>query len=218
MPLVCDMTDSELMALTENDVKKAIDYECTVEGIPLLPADPGPEPTVEAIKPDLAVYSIAGFYFLSPDRAANVLAALTSGSLYVDEGYGSEKRIKEIDSGHYSYPKISTEQVLSRQKYLTVQEQIERHKRDKKTWEVAKKGFDSAYKLRTAIVDEINGIVGAAWKRKVEQDRFRADFGRYLTLADGNQKIAMNFLLKANKDAGEKYPDVVQELCPDYGK
>jgi hypothetical protein len=211
------MNDLELMALTEDDVKKAIDYECAIEGIPLMPADPGPEPVAEAIKPDLTVYGIVGVYFLEPSRAADVLEALTSGSIYDDEGYGDEKRIKEIDSGHYGYPKISTEQMLSREKYLKVQEQIERHKREKKTWEVAKKAFDSAYKLRTAIVDEVNALVGSACERKVEQDRFRYDFGRYLPLANGNTTIAMNFLLKANREAGEKYPEVVQELCPGYG-
>ena len=76
-----EMTDAELLALTETELEELIDLECAYEGIPLLPPKPE-EPIKPAnLRPDTSVFHFDDIYITDPEearRAEELLRSFTS--------------------------------------------------------------------------------------------------------------------------------------------
>ena len=60
-----EYTEQELIDLDKALIQKLIDYECALDGVPLMPPHPGPEPSKTEITPDMTVYAVAGLFFSS---------------------------------------------------------------------------------------------------------------------------------------------------------
>ena len=50
-----EMTDAELLELTNEQIATLIDYECALDGVPMLPPDPGPAPPDDVPPPDIGL-------------------------------------------------------------------------------------------------------------------------------------------------------------------
>jgi hypothetical protein len=217
MKRIHEMTEEELIVLDESDTNKLIDYECALEGVPMLPPHPGPEPKMEKITADHTVYEICSLYFASITDASNVLDAINNANgLYKSEGWSDDQHLERLCPGDYSYPKISTNNMISSEAWAAKRSAIEAHKTLKSVYDRSKKVYDTAYKERESIVQNVYDKIRTAKDNAYERDRYREEFKRYLELADKDTTIAMRFLIKAKPDLKTDFPELIKELCPDY--
>lgn len=210
-----EMTEAELLALDDEQTKNLIDYECAIEGVPMLPPHPGTAPPIEKCKPDINVYTVAGVYFGTAEDAARVLDAIFAASvIYKTDGYSDDKRFIAMQPGDYYFPKIEPEKAVSAESYAAWKEECKAVKEQMDEYKRAKSAYDSVYKERESIVKSVFDAIRDARQRSYDRDRLREEFTRYLELAEGNKTIALNFLKKV-KDLSE-FPELEAEFCPTF--
>jgi hypothetical protein len=214
MTRVYDMTEEEILALTDDQINKLIDYECALEGAPMLPPDPGPKPTKDAPPPDAQAYEVAGFYVLDADHAGRILAALNSGTLYTTE-YGRNSSIKylsPIGNGSYHAPKVEAKMFHSAELWDSVKGDQSAFAETEKEWERREEIYNKAVKERSKLTEAVWEHVGNLRSHAWQRERIRDEFKRYLDLAENNNKIALAFLKKV-KDLSD-FPELENEFCP----
>lgn len=213
-----DLTSNELVALTETEIGYYCDLACAENGVPFLPPEPV-EPVAPEAKPDITMVEFFGYY-LAPEHGARVLEAMSSGAMYDDAGRAPYQTLELIGTDNWRWPKLNAKQFYSQAAYDAIQKEVESYTALKSEYDRQKKDFDCIAKERRATIGYIFDAIRDAREDIATHDRVRHDFARYLGLADGNATIAMRFLLKSNSflDETDKYDDLVQELCPGYGK
>jgi len=218
MKRIYDMDESEVLALTDEMINRLIDYECANEGVPLLPPHPGAKPKAIDIKPDTTIYKVGEWNFINVEDANRVFEVLATSTLCDVDGYSKDARIGSIiTTNHYSYPQVKTIKVMSSSLYIKEQSQIATVAVAEEEWGKANKIYNQAYAAREGIVGNAWEVVRMAREHEAACNKFRADFARYLELADGDRVIAMNFLTKANEMWDLTFfSDLIQELCPGY--
>jgi hypothetical protein len=220
MKRVSEMNDAELLLLTDEEISKLVDYECALEGVPMLPPAPGPAPVKDAPDADVSVFGIAGIYTMDADHASRILAALNLGQLFSTSYIGSDynnQYLVPITKDTYDRPKIETNNIHSPEQWDKIKDAAAQYNLKKAEWDRVAKVYNDALKDRDSITKEVYQFVEEARDRNYEQVRARDEFTRYLELADGNKKVAMNFLLKVKTSLEREFPELVQELCPGYG-
>lgn len=217
MKRIFDMNDEELLALDEDSVVKLIDYECALEGIPMLPPNPGPPPVAEK---DVVVYKVGGFKTTSSEHASCIMKAVVEGPLVktvYDHNY-KDPYIVQIVQDDHDYPKVETELRYSAELWDVIKTGLEKFESCKVEYSRLDKAFKEALAARSDIDDRAWGQISEARTRRNDREEIRSQFARYLELAENNTTVAMNFLLKARPAICGEYPEMIEELCPFYGK
>jgi len=214
MTRVYDMTEEEILALTDEQINKLIDYECALEGAPMLPPDPGPKPTKDIPKPDAQAYAVAGFYVTDAEHAGRILAALNSGTLYATE-YGRSSSIRylsPITNDSYQTPKMELKAFHSAELWDSIKDDQSAFGELEKEWERRKKEYNKAVEERSKLTESVWEHVGDLRSHAWQREQIRDEFKRYLDLAENNNKIALAFLKKV-KDLSD-FPELEEEFCP----
>jgi hypothetical protein len=217
MKRIHEMNDAEILALTDDQITKLIDYECALEGVPLLPPTPGDEPKNTLPEPDTTCYFVGGVLTTDKKLADKIYEVLTSGSL-VTTDYSRDynnKYLKPLNPEDYSYPAITIQKHRSKKQWAACEDQYRVYKEAKNQYDEIKQLYDEASKSRQNVIDQVYDKINFVRSVKNQQDYIRTEFARYLELAENNATIAMNFLLKA-KPAAKDHPDLIEELCPGY--
>lgn len=214
MKRINELTESELLELTDEQISNMVDYECAVEGVPMLPPHPGPAPFVEKCKPDIDIYTVGGVYCATAEDAARILDAIANATtIFKTDGYSDDKRYIAIPPGDYYYPKVEIEKGISATAYAAWKDQNAGLKELIGAYKEQRSTYDDAYKSREEIVQRVNNFISDARRNSYTRDCLRADFARYMELAEGNRRIALNFLEKV-KDLSD-FPELKEEFCPD---
>jgi len=209
-----EFNDSELLELTDKGVLNLIDYECALEGVPMLPPSPGPKPKANLPEPDTQCFAVAGVMTCDADHARRILEAICGGWL-VESTYDSDyhnRYLKRLCESDYNYPKITTETHRSQEQWDSIKEEATKFNMLKKEWEAKNDEYEKALKARSTITDRVYGQIESARHHFQTCERLREEFKRYLELAEGNRQIALNFLDKA-RDLSE-FPELYDEFCP----
>ena len=191
------MTPEELVALTQEEIALQIDLECANQGSPLLPADPGPEPTSAIPLPDQQVYEIAGYTTSSIEHASAILTALNSGPLYNDayaRGNYDIRYMELITPGSYRSPEIKTKQLYSPTLWAEIKDTFSLQAQKQQEWSLLDKAYRQAVSDRQDITDEVYDAIRKAQQYLSAVASIEAQFEKYLTLAEGNCRVAYNFL------------------------
>lgn len=215
MKRIYDLTEAELLSLTDEDVMKYIDYECALDGVPMLPPAPGPMPTKTMLEPDANVFEVAGFLTMDSAHASRILDAFNSGILYKESCPGSDyntKYLEPLTADKYGKPKIETKTVHSAEQWDKIKDSHQAFAGNKADWEKINKVYQEALKGRATISDDVWQQIRDARGHSYEREQIRAEYSRYLELAEGNRQIALNFLTKV-KDLTE-FPDLQAEFAP----
>ena len=210
-----EMSKKKILELTNEDIATLIDLECAYEGIPLLPDCPS-KPEVINHEKDLAAYEIAGYYFLTSEEASRVLEVLQSADTYIKEGWNDDAQLKKIKDGDYYCPKIETRKFYSQQKLGDIKNELEEDKQLIVAYENKKKNYDAIFEKRKKVADRVCSIINEIKEDQEKQQLYSDEFNRYLKLANNNQEVAMNFLLKAYREIELDFPEIVTKLCPGY--
>lgn len=220
MKRIYELAEEEVLALTDEQVSRYIDYECALEGVPMLPPDPGPRPVNNLPEPDVAFYEVNGLLTADEAHAQLILNAIASGTVLKEEwDYSSNVKYgKEIQGGDYSYPSIGIKRLYSADRHADNQERAIAHKHADAAWKKLDDELKKVLKSRERIHDDVWNHVTDAREKQRERGILRDKFARYFDLADGNATVAMNFLLKAETGMKFDHPQLIQELCPGYGE
>jgi hypothetical protein len=219
MKRVYDMEESELLALTDEQVLIMIDYECALEGIPMLPPAPGAKPVREMAKPDAQVFEIGGFFTRDHEHAIRILAAYNSGQLYREKypnGDYNTRYLEIIANDRHDTPKIETKTVYSPETWDKIKNSHAEHAGILATWNKVNDEYQKALKNRQKITESVYAVIGDARDKSYDRNRFREEFKRYLILAEGNKQIALNFLEKV-KDLSA-FPELKEEFLKEEVK
>ena len=192
-----EMTNEELYDLTEEQISILIDYECALEGIPLLPEKPI-APESRDFKPDTDIYEVKGMLFTNKEEAISVLGLLLNSNM-VNYSYSNGfKRIIPLDD--YYKPELKMEKYFSTEMYALIQEEKDSYDRILKQYQERQKDYDEAYKLRINIVKDITEAISCAQEEQYKKQKYTGEYKRYLKLSDNNKDIALNFLRNAHTD------------------
>ena len=217
MKNIHDMIKEEVLALTNEEIEKMIDYRCAEEGIPLLPPKPvKPEGINISGKIDTTVWELGGLYF-THDNEAKAVRELLEACTLVDVGYISGPRYEMKISGTYDIPQINTKRVFSEKQWEKVKEEVAEADKLDRAYHDGMAVYEKAYNGRKGIRDEIIDVVDAHQKEQNLIDRMTLEFSRYLEIAEGDAHVARRFFEKAYPDVLGRYPiiagDNVSE-CP----
>ncbi len=192
-----EMTNEELNNLTDEQISILIDYECALEGIPLLPENPT-TPATKDFQADIEVYEVKGNIFTNKEEALAVLGLLLSSNLVSSSYNNGSKRIVPLES--YYKPELKIEKYFSEEMYVSIQEEKANYDRITKQYQDRKKEYDEAYKLRISIVKDITENIGYAQEQEHKKQKYTNEYKRYLKLSDNNKYIALNFLRNAHDE------------------
>lgn len=206
------LTEQELVALTDDEIQRYIDYACAEHGVPLLPAMLPEPPKVEPPAQDAVVYAVGRAYstdvvcMKSDDaqRLADLLNSIPTCSLGYVSGPSYEKKI-EPQRGPYL---VMPTPCYSAELAATIAPTLASAERAKNVYDAAKKDYDRAVNERGAFASEIREKVEEAWATHRRREDRRRDYARYLELADGNADIAARFLQNAHRDAIDLLPEL----------
>lgn len=210
-----EMDETELLALDEETTMKLIDYECALEGVPMLPPAPGPEPAKVTATPDATLYTVAGQKTLDHEQAKRILDACNSGQLYETSYPRNDYQtlfLTPLSEKSYGAPKIETSQVHSAEQWDRIKNEYTSFSERMDEWNAINKNYQAALKERSSITDDVYSKISDARRHSFERDRVREEFARYMELAEGNRQIALNFLQKV-KDLSE-FPELLEEFNP----
>lgn len=198
-----DFTDKELVALTDENIVTLIDYECALEGVPLLPPHPGPKPQKTTAPPSTTAYEISGRFVLDTDHATRIMEALASGPLFTSTYPNSDYYTKYLVVA--DTPSVTTCKIYSPEEWLAIEAEYKTYADRLKVWESFNTEYTEALKGRTRISDNVYEAIADARSRINKLQRLREELARYLVLAEGDRIIALKFL--GNAHDVSRYPE-----------
>jgi hypothetical protein len=193
-----EMDESEVLALTDDQIKWLVRYAMAEDGVKDLPEPIKPEPFVPEF--DEEVYEVGGMYFTDHDTAELVRQCLTDNAelmCHLDYNWNKSSAYKYIrETNDFSF-QTRVVKVFSKEKYETLSHKMAEHQRSKENYESQfkeyKKEIDKAHEIKSIIMDEIEGHR----TRKYQRDRLCNTYRDYLELASGDKETAHRFFEKA---------------------
>lgn len=209
MKRIDEMTREEILALTDGQVNVMIDYECALEGKPLLPPQPVEPPKVTDYSPDTTAYQVAGIVTTDADHAARILEAILSGTQY-DTAYISGPSYEKRLTPKTSKPNIESFPVYSIEYWDSIKNKVHEAESAQEQYKAQRKEYTDAVNARADITSRIWEFISNARDEQYRRERLRNEFGRYLELAEGNRQVAMNFLKKAHEVPGDMETELLR--------
>ena len=192
-----ELTDDQLLELTEEQIQDLIDLECAIEGVPLLPTAPvEPTPPIEPL--DVVVYGAAGMYF-EKEQDARDITAFINERLPVGVGYdySTYGGTYYVDGSREAVAKVEPKRVLSRRAYEAVRAELIRYKGLKTAYDTAKKQYDGIASRREDAEGRVRAKVAVATEERQAAQQAQQVFLRYVKLADGDESLARRFMREA---------------------
>jgi hypothetical protein len=196
------------------------------EGMPLQPKHPGPEPRKPQVVGDQVAFLVnAEMLFFNESDAQEVLELIRSKAR-ADQYY-----LGGHWSGPYGVKSEDPNQGCMEAKRFWTPEQWAEHKLDQETyqtakskWEAEDKEYREAEKAREKAVQRVESMLEDAYEKQRRAQSIRDTWAQYLELANGNQGIALGFLLKLGRWDQKVVLDVLgmdltvaAEMTPDHG-
>lgn len=211
-----ELTDDELIELSDAQIQRYIDLRCAEGGVPLLPPAPQPPDFLEP-QPDLPIFGFAGLYFTDKGVALAVLKAVNEAPSRMNLEYMKKDRWSFDYNKPIAVPALEPEElkdtmVFSQRagaEYAAVNVAAEA---EKSNYDQLKREFDEIAAKRTSIEIPIRDRIAEAAKRSRRRERLRGEYARYLELAEGNPQVAANFLAAAHADAKDLVPQFFDPL------
>ena len=204
-----ELGEAQLLALSQAEIDRWIDRLAMQAGVPLLAPLP-PMPDAADVSEDVNGYALpSGLYFVNEADARRIADLATACPRVTAEyipGPGYRMRWAPADGP----VEVSTKRHFSPEKAQANAERIARYEREKAAYQSAKNAADDAQRKRRAIVERVTSAIEQARARQNERARLNELFERYLDLADGNRRVACNFMVAAYPGAPAVIPERFQ--------
>ena len=219
MKKINEMTEQEILALSEQDIQNMIKFRMMEEGIKII--DKPKKPELFEIEPaDQKVYVIPilnGYAFTDFAEAQKVADALREAKSFRKVDYdwnklGSDFKYLE-KKDRYTYDDtgdfgISEIRVYSNKLYASIVDFAAQNKAMNKQVEKDMKAYDDAYAAASDITLEVRSRVTEVREKYERLERLMRSFvNDYYPLSNNNEEMAMKFMSKAYMltDKEEKY-------------
>lgn len=216
MKKINEMTEQEILALSEQDIQNMIKFRMMEEGIKII--DKPKRPELFEIEPaDQKVYVIPilnGYAFTDFAEAQKVADALREAKSFRKVDYdwnklGSDfKYLEKKDRYTYDYAGdfgINEIHVYSSKLYASIVDFAAQNKAMNEQVEKDMKSYDDAYAAASDITLEIRGRVTEIREKYERLERLTCSFANdYYPLSDNNEEMAMKFMSKAFTLTGEE--------------
>lgn len=219
MKKINEMTEQEILALSEQDIQNMIKFRMMEEGIKVI--DKPKKPELFEIEPaDQKVYVIPvldGYAFTDFAEAQKVADALREAKSFRKVDYDWNKlgsnfkylekkdRYTYNNEGDFSISEIS---VYSSKLYANIVDFAAQNKAMEKQVEKDMAEYDNAYAAASDITLEIRSRISEVREKHERLERLMRSFANdYYPLSDNNEGMAMKFMSKAYTltDKEEKY-------------
>lgn len=226
MKQITELSEAEILQLTNDQIQKMILFKMAEVGIKILTKPVEPEYQELPIKTEL-LYDVNGFSFLFADKSnadtAGQFLQRSSGNMksssYVGDGY-THKKVKHLDEYDLkNIGKVTDVLLYSTDDAIKADEISKANNQLKKQYQALLSEFktneNEADYIRVEIWDRVKQV--QAKHNNMAEMKYQYD--RYLDLSEGNKKIALNFLKKAYSIdeetecyvQGKKYEPVLEE-------
>ena len=205
MKKIQDMDHQEIIALSEETLKRMVDYRCAEDGIPILECPTAPdEPAMET---DQVAYQVEGLTVTDRELAGKLSLLLVDnkdGFFKVNYDYklGSKYQYLELVRNDYrgeAFGSINKITVYSRDTINAQATALADYKIKKDQYNKDSENYKKWSSERTGIVNEIYGVYNEHVGAERNLEHARREFERYLELAGGDLAIAFRFYDKAYK-------------------
>jgi hypothetical protein len=202
-----DYEDHEILQMSEDDIEKLIEIECAVSGAPLKMEVPV-APEASTVEPDVTTYtvSIGTLRFAQKETALaavdflNGLPRLSQLSI-IPHSYGQPYRVEPDTSPEV----VGTERNWSAEHYARHAQAVGAHRRAKEEYDGAQRAYLDAQKKRESAVRAVRSYVEGIRAKEADRRHCRQTFASYLDLAEGNQDIALGFMLRTAERYDEAF-------------
>lgn len=209
MKKITEMTEQEILALTEEDVQKMIKLRMMEEGIKIMDKPKAPE-LFEVEPADIQVFTLPileGFAFLDMEEVKKVAEVLQNAKSLRKIDYdwnklGSDYKFL-IKKERYTYKgdsdfDIQSAWLYSNELYAKISDFAVQNKAMKEQAEKDKKEYDSQMKEVSGIVTEIRERVMEVQNKYSRLKSLTGKFAYdYYPLSDKNEDMAIKFMAKA---------------------
>lgn len=227
MKYITEMTEKEILELTDSELSRMFKLKLAMEGIPLVVAPE--EPEYEVIpEPDITVFSIErlSMCFLERVDADAVCEVLNEyHGRMKKEDYDSDysrKFLVDFDWSRYSTEKegfmVTTKKVYSRELSLRIADAVKSNNALEKDYKEKKTAYNKAMDEAQWVKDEIYDKWSATKSKYNEFDNMLLKFEQYLELADGSHPTAWKFFRKAHSVSDECQEYIKNKVVSKKGK
>lgn len=202
-----DLTDLEIVALSDSAMERYIDLASAEAGIPL-PGDPPipPSKSSEDLSADMDGFVVTAT-FANKHDAEQVAAAATayqrlttaymSGPSYKQKFEPEEDPVRVTVIRHYSEAKAAAQGT-----------RIAQFERIEADYKAARTTFETVTRKRAELAARMLERRSKAQAEERRRESYRSTFANYLQLAENDRRIACRFMAKAYPDA----PDLIPEM------
>lgn len=204
MKTINEMSEQEILSLTDDQLQTLIKIRMAEEGIKILNEPMNPEylPIAEANE---VAYKVKGFDFVFIDKevaaqASEMILGLKQSMR--DEAYGKHYNLKYLTtSGSYKsiegVGEIQPQKFYSRKLTLEIEDAYSANENLKKQYDEALKEYSENYGNAAYIREEIYGRYREVADKQYRMESMKSKYHEYLSLAENDSSIAMKFLKKA---------------------
>lgn len=199
-----ELSESEALALSPEQIEFLIKYGCAEEGIRWLPEPVKPEP----FKPeyDCEVYEVHGMYFASFEAAEEIKQVLNDVSnemRKLDYDWQKGSKYKYCNEGTYSFS-VEKVKCFTPERYAKLGAEMQRHETEQRKYETLLKEYQEEQKKVQRVKDYIYDKIDEHKQRAYTREKSCNDYREYLKLASGNVETARRFFEKAYPGANHQ--------------
>jgi hypothetical protein len=199
MKNISELTDEEILQLTDADLELMVKFQMAKEGYKILPQ---PEAPIyeELPKPNITGYKVRGceFIFTDINIANHISSELINVADYAFEyKYRPSNYDKALIKKVPDLGSISSELYYDLEAFDLIENKAKLNKKIKDNYESELNDYNEAYEQSSQIRDEIWNKYYEVINKYQDFKKLKNLYNEYLLLSNSDKKIAMSFLKKA---------------------
>jgi len=192
MKKFADLSKVEVLNLTTEQIEKYVDLQCAIDGVRLLPLLVS-EPEKPAMATTTA-YKVGDLVFLDMEKAQGVADAINDAQAWTsnyDYNVGYDYRFLK----RCNVSEVSTIKAFSPEEWVEIKDRMQEYAVKRKEYEQQIKEYKEFADARARVSRDIWEVVDEYRDEQANIEQIRQKFTQYLDLAEGNNRIAIGFLL-----------------------
>lgn len=191
-----ELTDEQVNSLTEADIDWYIRRARAEAGVPLLPVPVEPE-YLPVPGPDVPTFHVSGEVFSDRDAAEAVQAVIVRHSGHrIRLSYGRDYSVRFVESVDTAV-QVTTVMAYSTAAYAEHKAVLEENATRKNAYQNDRRAYDDAERKCSDIRGRIEDRIADVRERFQRVDMLADRFLEYRSIANGDDLMAMQFLVKA---------------------
>lgn len=204
-----ELTEEEMLALTESEIETYIDLAAAEAGVQLLPPAPIAPKSID-VSFDVPTWSVGSFIFTTKSEALDVRDAVNKTKSRVDAVYaagpyaysGPRKVVAHDEPAEVLEARYLSEDNAAQRAGMLADAEAE-----KESYAKARTNYEKILLWRNQTRTPIVTAIRDARRKAMRRLELFGDYNRYLALADNNRRVAARFLRHAHADAEELLPE-----------